>query len=833
IDGNEYTSSNTTSQYPLLSVDGCDSTIYLHLTINDSTFNTNSQIACDTYTWAAPLGDGNTYTTSGIHTHLSIDSATGCIHEETLDLTVDYSTSNTNTQIVCDSYTWAGPLGDGNTYTTSGTFINVSTNAAGCVHTENLELTVNYSSDTTDINETVCSFFTDAIGNIYDTSAIYTYVLTNASGCDSVISLDLTVNFPDSSFLSDSSCNSYTWNGITYYTTGVYHFDTLTVGGCDSIAWLDLFIGYDEIHTTVVSACDNFIWYDADSLPIVTTLNSTLASGGGPGIYGTDDTYIDTVEYTNIGGCDSIEILNLTLNSSVVSTSQPIEIFECDSWTNTFTGEVITTTGLYSRPFALTPSGCDSLRTYDITIVGEIRHDIPVTDCDSYTWPLTGLTYTTTTTDSVIYFVDCIHGPDTIQCDSIVYLNLTITNSETTDTIVTACDSYTWLGTTYTSSGVYDSLYQTNQGCDSLATLELTINYSTSGTTTVNKCDTYTWAGSLGDGNTYTTSGIHTHVSINDSGCAHTETLNLTINPVYSNTLTPVVACEEYHWNLAAGGAGVTYYSSGQYTSQFQSIDGCDSLIILDLIIDHPDNIVDSIVACDSHSWINGLTYNTSNNTDSVVLPTALGVCDSTIYLHLTINNSSSTDTTITECDSYAWAVNGTTYYTTGLYIDTSTNASGCLHIDSLELKINSSSSGATAHTACDSYSWNGSTYNSSGIYTHTSTNVAGCDHIDTLTLTIDNTIVTHQYATECYTYEWEPWNHPSLTFGFDTTSTFNAGNNELTHIAIGNSTGTPTTCTDTAYLHLTINPMVYVSSTVTACDSYYWNGTLLDSTDI
>ena len=58
----------------------------------------------------------------------------------TLDLTINNSTSNTTPVSVCDSYTW---VIDGNNYTNSGTYTDVSTNTDGCDHTEILDLTIN------------------------------------------------------------------------------------------------------------------------------------------------------------------------------------------------------------------------------------------------------------------------------------------------------------------------------------------------------------------------------------------------------------------------------------------------------------------------------------------------------------------------------------------------------------------------------------------------------------------------------------------------------------------------------------------------------------------
>ena len=45
------------------------------------------------------------------------------------------------------------------------------------------------------------------------------------------------------------------------------------------------------------------------------------------------------------------------------------------------------------------------------------------------------------------------------------------------------------------SSGVYDTVLINTSGCDSTATLNLTINNSSTSDTSVTACDSYTWNG--------------------------------------------------------------------------------------------------------------------------------------------------------------------------------------------------------------------------------------------------------------------------------------------------------------------------------------------------
>ena len=95
---------------------------------------TNTGVACDTYTW-----NGQTYTASGTYTFASTNAA-GCDSTVTLALTINNSTTGTDVITACDRYTWI----DGITYTASNsTAIFTSTNAAGCDNVATLDLTIN------------------------------------------------------------------------------------------------------------------------------------------------------------------------------------------------------------------------------------------------------------------------------------------------------------------------------------------------------------------------------------------------------------------------------------------------------------------------------------------------------------------------------------------------------------------------------------------------------------------------------------------------------------------------------------------------------------------
>lgn len=121
-----------------------------------------------------------------------------------------------------------------------------------------------------------------------------------------------------------------------------------------------------------------------------------------------------------------------------------------------------------------------------------------------------------------------------------------------------------------------------------------------------------------------------------------------------SSSLTETV-CGSY-----TAPSGAVYTTTGNYMDTISNAAGCDSLISIDLTVNMPTSATDSIVACDSLTWIDGLTYIASNNSATHTLMNAAG-CDSVVTLNLTIN--SSPVNTVTQVDNTLTAdATGATY---------------------------------------------------------------------------------------------------------------------------------------------------------------------------
>ena len=102
-------------------------------------------------------------------------------------------------------------------------------------------------------------------GNVYDSSGTYTDTLQTMNGCDSVVTLNLTIN---NSVNTDTTiitaCDSAEWQGNTYTLSGLYYDTLQTIAGCDEfIITLDLTINYTSYTTDSMIACDSVIWNEA------------------------------------------------------------------------------------------------------------------------------------------------------------------------------------------------------------------------------------------------------------------------------------------------------------------------------------------------------------------------------------------------------------------------------------------------------------------------------------------------------------------------------------------------------------------------------------------
>ena len=91
---------------------------------------------------------------------------------------------------------------------------------------------------------------------VYTESGIYYDTLPSAAGCDSIVTLYLTIHETQYDSLSVTSCDSYVWHDSVYTVSGIYT-DTLPgMTGCDSIVTLYLTINETQHSDTALMLND-------------------------------------------------------------------------------------------------------------------------------------------------------------------------------------------------------------------------------------------------------------------------------------------------------------------------------------------------------------------------------------------------------------------------------------------------------------------------------------------------------------------------------------------------------------------------------------------------
>lgn len=310
------------------------------------------------YEWLSPagtiyLGDtlsisGVTAADTGLYTITRYADIDGCLDTVQTTLRLEMAARITQDLAVCVGQTVT--VG-GNTYTTSGTYIDTLTATLGCdsIITTNLSVVTEFN---TNFQMRACVGDTVTVNNqtyiAIDTSTqVFTQNLVALGGCDSIITTTLFVSDNFYNHLSMDVCADDTIQlpiELAYNSGTIY--DTISVTGGQT--WLT---GLYQFPGGCLQL-DSTTFY---SIPkAFSQVTESICSGGSVNGHNTSGTYIDTFQSYN--SCDSIVTLTLNVSNLISDT---VNYSLCPGESVLINGTPYNQSTEFTDTFSL--GGCDSI----------------------------------------------------------------------------------------------------------------------------------------------------------------------------------------------------------------------------------------------------------------------------------------------------------------------------------------------------------------------------------------------------------------------------------------------------------------------------------------
>lgn len=571
-----------------------------------------------------------------------------------------------------DYYDWRGKR-----YTTSGTYQEIEQTADGYTDSiyHRLVLTVT-EYPTTYIQKTICRGSSITFGGTtYTEPGVYPYTYLQ-NGCDSTVVLTLNVVDADTVLVAphlQDGTKEYTWdfNGKTYAVPGIYDTVMTNRSGCDSIVRLVLYTDYVDTVDTTATICPGEIlyWHGITGretktyerietqggqkvlyrlhLTVLTAyeLPQTLTVCDGETVSFNGKTYSEAGTYFDRYSCDTTYRITVIKNPTEVHvTNATWDGKGAYTWIYTHEGQQetvsINAAGTYNKYHDNSQTGCKETYRLILTLNDTKYHFVEtmtVCEGDEYAWHGMSNLSRQNVGQTTSYYdrYQTITGQD-----SIYELQLTVLAASRSSRSLTFCDKIDWKGVTYTNSAaVYDTL-RNAEGCDSIVTLYLDKmpSYYFHDTATITQGEILLWHGL-----SINTEGLFRDQHSTVNGCDSTYEIGVGMIPAtpHSNTYTTIKEiCDGdiFTWR------DKDYSTSGTYIDSIPSTPTTpDSIFILKLTVwpESKDTFVYHLYACSGDGVVryNGESY-TKDTAVIATLPTLHG-CDSIIKTFIHFNTAS------------------------------------------------------------------------------------------------------------------------------------------------------------------------------------------------
>ena len=778
-----------------IALNNCDSTTVLHLIVHefDTTFIDATRCLGSIYN---EYGFQVLADSVGEFEHIRVIPTNYCDSTVILHLTVNPTNLVNFSSEVCQGEPYSAN-GFDTTFTEAGvyTLTHHDSNIYDCDSITTVTITVHPTYNLI-LNESICDNQVYSFNNQeLTTSGTYIDTLTTIHGCDSIVTLHLTVNPTFSHDTTVNICENdlpFLWNNNSQYSfweSDDYDITFQTVNGCDSVFHLHLNVYPTFVQDTNVSVCQGALPYHFDD-------DYSFSQAGNYPIY-----------LVTVNGCDSIWNLHLSV---IPNTEHEASQSICDNeLPYTFMGETFTEAGNYDIT-ETDDDNCITITHFTLSVKETYHHFDTVTVCQETLPYMYG--------DSALYEPGTynVHFTSTLSCDSLItVLFNVIPTAQGTETL-NVCSSdfpFTYGGQTFSEEGTYNVTFNREGLCDSIVTLTLIEAPEFLVVDTVVVCDhelPYSWRN-----NEYTVSGTYYDSLVTIHGCDSVFALSLTINPTQFIEDNTIVLCQgdSELWR------GMVLTEAGIYLDTVPSNTGCREIHQVEVVVNPTYLFHDSVTVCSDdlpYSW-RGMTITEAGIREDFH-QTVGTYCDSIYRLTLFVNPSYHATESASACDydlPYLW--HGQELTVSGTYYDTLTTSAGCDSTFELAFTINTSLHEILADTVCQNalpYSWRGHQINDAGSYADTIPNAAGCLDIYELHLNVLPADVTTLYDTVCAGTLYQ-------LYGFDTLALLPG--TLYDQMSLTNANG----CDSTVNLVLTVMPTYLYETFGETCENtpYTWRG--------
>lgn len=449
--------------------------------------NLGLRVVSDTSTGGVYVGVAGTYGTTG---------------------TVRYDMATFTGQPQAATYLWTGgSTSQSIVPPTSGTYVVTVTEPGVCPGKDSVSVTIN-PTYAININPVICANQTYNVFGVgpVNTTGIYTENRTSVNGCDSTVIVNLTVNPVYATTVNPTICSNQNYtlaNGTQVNTAGTHIVTVPSINNCDSVVTVNLTVNpaqsipaavaicagdsytlpsgtvvtsagvYNSVFTAA-NGCDSTIVTTVTVKPVFTSTQNPVICQGDMHTMpdgtqeGTQGTY--TFPYTAVNGCDSTITVNLTVNP-VFTTNVSVDL--CPGETYTMVDNTVISTGGVFTAVTNTVNGCDS--TIVVTATMRLAYNMQITAaiCQGGSYTLANGTQVSAA-GTYTSATQSIYG-----CDSLVTVTLAVNPVYNQTASASICQGQTYQlpnGTSVSAPGVYTSSLTSSKGCDSTIVTTLTVN---------------------------------------------------------------------------------------------------------------------------------------------------------------------------------------------------------------------------------------------------------------------------------------------------------------------------------------------------------------------